>query len=114
MSVLTEEQREYMDAVLRNQPQNGKDNGVAPPQQTAPVVTRARLARPAVDHLLFYDDDDARGDRKLKAVKAKGKKGGPHTTIKPITVGTVACRAIYGGHISAVRPTDRQLLLVNT
>mmetsp|Transcript_19838 Transcript_19838/g.43388 ORF Transcript_19838/g.43388 Transcript_19838/m.43388 type:complete len:423 (-) Transcript_19838:859-2127(-) len=75
MSVLTEEQREYMDAVLRNQPQNGKADGVAPPAPTAPVATRVRLARPAVDHLLFYDDDDARGDRRLKAVKNKGKKG---------------------------------------
>lgn len=83
MSVLTEDQREYMDSVLKNQSQrpDGSDaNGVPPTARTAsPASTKVvKLARSAVDHLLYYDDDnsdDPRGDRKTKA-KAKAKKGG--------------------------------------
>jgi hypothetical protein len=82
MSVLTEDQREYMDSVLKNQSQrpDGSDaNGVPPIARTAsPASTKVvKLAQSAVDHLLYYDDDnsdDPRGDRKTKA-KAKAKKG---------------------------------------
>eukprot|EP00959_Pyramimonas_sp_CCMP1952_P374550 7844262-Pyramimonas_sp.AAC.1 len=63
MSVLTEEQREYMDAVLQNRPQNA--HGIS-----AKPATQVRLAQPAVDLLLC---DDANASRGSKA-KSKGKK----------------------------------------